>query len=81
MRSLGHVEGQNLTVERYGREKNIPGPAALLAEVVRQNPDVVYVLGSGGLLFKRETTPLPILAMTGDPVATGLMQRPIVTVV
>jgi putative ABC transport system substrate-binding protein len=42
--------------------------------VVRQNPDVVYVLGPGGLLFKRETTTLPIVAMTGDPVATGLVQ-------
>ena len=74
LRRLGHVEGQNLTVERYGREKNISGPAALVAEVVRQNPDVVYVLGPGGLLFKRETTTLPIVAMTGDPVASGLVQ-------
>lgn len=74
LRRLGHVEGQNLTVERYGRERNISGPAALVAEVVRQSPDVVYVLGPGGLLFKRETTTLPIVAMTGDPVATGLVQ-------
>ena len=74
LRRLGHVEGQNLTVERYGREKNISGPAALVADVVRQNPDVVYVLGPGGLLFKRETTTLPIVAMTGDPVALGLVQ-------
>lgn len=74
LRRLGHVEGENLAVERYGREKNISGPAALVAEVVRQNPDVVYVLGPGGLLFKRETTTLPIVAMTGDPVASGLVQ-------
>lgn len=74
LRRLGHVEGENLTVERYGREKNVSGPAALVAEVVRQTPDVVYVLGPGGLLFKRETTTLPIVAMTGDPVATGLIQ-------
>src|SRR3954470_19004324 len=74
LRRLGHVEGRNLTVERYGREKNISGPAALVAEVVRQNPDVVYVLGPGGMLFKRETTTLPIVAMTGDPVAAGLVQ-------
>src|SRR4051794_13812060 len=60
LRRLGHVEGQNLTIERYGKEKNIAGPAALVAEVVRQNPDVVYVLGPGALLFKRETTTLPI---------------------
>ena len=74
LRRLGHVEGQNLAVERYGREKNISGPAPVVAELVRQNPDVVYVLGPGALLFKRETTTLPIVAMTGDPVATGLVQ-------
>src|SRR3954471_17197293 len=72
LRRLGHVEGQNLTVERYGRETNISGPGALVAEVVRQNPDVVYVIGPGGSIFKRETTTLPIVAMTGDPVAAGL---------
>src|SRR3954453_18618479 len=74
LRRLGHVEGQNLTVERYGREKNISGPAALVAEVVRQKPDAVYVLGPGGQLFKRETATVPIIAMTGDPVAAGLVQ-------
>ena len=74
LRRLGYVEGQNLTIERYGREKNVSGPAPVVAELVRQNPDVVYVLGPGGLLFKRETTTLPIVAMTGDPVASGLVQ-------
>ena len=74
LRRLGHVEGQNLIVERYGREKNISGPAPVVAELVRQNPDVVYVLAPGALLFKRETTTLPIVAMTGDPVALGLVQ-------
>ncbi|MDI1265709.1 MAG: ABC transporter substrate-binding protein [bacterium] len=74
LRRLGYVEGQNLSIERYGKEKTVSGPAAMVAEVVRQNPDVVYVLGPGGLLFKRETTTLPIVAMTGDPVALGLVQ-------
>lgn len=74
LRRLGHVEGQNLIVERYGKEKNISGPAPVVAEVVRQKPDVVYVIGPGTALFKRETTTLPIVAMTGDPVAAGLVQ-------
>ena len=74
LRRLGYVEGQNLTIERYGREKNIAGPAPVVAELVSQNPDVVYVLGPGALLFKRETTTLPVVAMTGDPVALGLVQ-------
>src|ERR1700682_1502513 len=76
LRRLGHVEGENLSVERYGREQNTSGLAALVAEVVRSNPDVVYVLGPGGALgFKRETTKIPVVALTADPIAQGLVQN------
>jgi putative tryptophan/tyrosine transport system substrate-binding protein len=75
LRRLGHVEGQNLTVERYGREQNTSGLAAVVAEVVRSNPDVVYVLGPGSLFFKRETTRVPIVALTADPIGQGLIQN------
>ena len=34
LRRLGHVEGKNLTVERYGRERSASGLAALVAEVL-----------------------------------------------
>jgi putative ABC transport system substrate-binding protein len=76
LRRLGHVEGQNLTVERYGKEQNTTGLAALVAGVVRSNPDVVYVLGpGGGQSFQRETTKIPVVALTGDPIALGLIQN------
>src|ERR1700694_1058400 len=75
LRRLGHVEGQNLLIERYGREENTSGPAAMAAEVVRNNPDVVYVVGPGTMLFKQRTDKLPIVALTGDPVAAGLVQN------
>lgn len=75
LRRLGHVEGQNLLIERYGREQNTSGPAAVAAEVVRNNPDVVYVVGPGTTLFKQRTDKLPIVALTGDPVAAGLVQN------
>lgn len=74
LRRLGRVEGQNLAIERYGSEKNASGPAALVEEVVRNNPDVVYALGPAALLFKRKTAKIPIVALTGDPVAAGLVQ-------
>jgi putative ABC transport system substrate-binding protein len=74
LRRLGHVEGQNLVIERFGGDRNTSGPAALAAEVVRNNPDVVYVVGSGTLIFKQLTDKLPIVALTGDPVVTGLVQ-------
>ena len=75
LRRLGHVEGQNLLIARYGREQNTSGPAVLAAEVVRNNPDVVYVVGPGTALFKQRTDKLPIVALTGDPVAAGLVQN------
>ena len=73
LRRLGHVVGDNLTIERYGRENNTAGPAALVSEVVRIKPDVVYVVGFGAALFKRETSTIPIVALVGDPLAQGLI--------
>jgi putative ABC transport system substrate-binding protein len=52
LRRLGHVEGQNLTVEKYGNEQNTSGPATLAAEVIRSNPDIVYVVGPGAGFFQ-----------------------------
>ena len=75
LRRLGHIVGENLTVERYGRERNTSGPAALVSEVVRSQPDIIYVVGFGALLFKRETSTIPIVALTGDPIAQGLIQN------
>ena len=75
LRRLGHVVGENLTVDLFGREKNTSGAAALVAEVVRSQPDVIYVVGFGALLFKRETSTIPIVALTGDPIAQGLIQN------
>jgi putative ABC transport system substrate-binding protein len=79
LRRLGHVEGKNLVVGRYGKEQAASGPAALAAEVVRSAPDVIYVVGPGTQFFMRETGKIPIVALTADPVAQGLitnMARP-----
>jgi len=79
LRRLGYVEGRNLDVERYGREQNTSGPDALVAEVVRNNPEVVYVVGPGAVIFRKATTRIPVVTLTADPVALGLaetMARP-----
>jgi putative ABC transport system substrate-binding protein len=79
LRRLGHVEGKNLVVGRYGTEQATAGPAALAAEVVRSAPDLIYVVGPGTQFFMRETGKIPIVALTADPVAQGLitnMARP-----
>src|SRR5260370_25464718 len=69
LRRLGHIEGQNLIIERYGREKNTSGLAAMVAEVIRTDPDVIYVVPPGAPDFKRGTAKIPLVALTGDPVA------------
>ena len=45
LRRLGQIEGQNLKVESYGREQNTSGAEALAMEIVRSNPDVIFVVG------------------------------------
>ena len=72
LRRLGQIEGQNLKVESYGRERNTSGPEVLAAEVVRSNPDVIFVVGPGAVIFKTLTSRIPIVAITGDPVKQGI---------
>jgi ABC-type uncharacterized transport system substrate-binding protein len=74
LRRLGWIEGQNLKVESYGREQNASGPEALATEIVRSNPDVIHVVGFGGVFFKKLTSRIPIVVITGDPVKQGLAE-------
>jgi putative tryptophan/tyrosine transport system substrate-binding protein len=74
LRRLGQIEGQNLKVESYGREQNTSGPEALAAEIVRSNPDVIWVVGPGAVIFKKLTTRIPIVVITGDPVKSGIAE-------
>jgi putative ABC transport system substrate-binding protein len=74
LRRLGWVEGQNLTVEGYGKEQNTSGPDVLATEIVRRNPDVIYTVGPGAVSFKSATSRIPVVALTADPVALGIAQ-------
>src|SRR3954468_11890734 len=70
LRRLGQIEGQNLIVERYGKEQDLSDPAAFAAQVVRSNPDVIYVLVPLSAFIKA-TSKIPIVTISGDPVAGG----------
>jgi putative tryptophan/tyrosine transport system substrate-binding protein len=72
LRRLGQIQGQNLKVESYGREQNTSGLEALATEVVRSNPDVIYVIGPDAIIFKKLTSRIPIVVSTSDPVKQGL---------
>jgi ABC-type uncharacterized transport system substrate-binding protein len=63
LRRFGQIEGQNLKVERYGREQNTSGPEALAAEIVLSNPDVIFVIGDA-ILRGAKPGDIPIYQVT-----------------
>ncbi len=74
LRGLGDVEGSNLVVERYSAEGHSDRFAALAAEVVSRNPDVIISnLNDLVKVFTAATATIPIVAIVGDPIATGLV--------
>jgi putative ABC transport system substrate-binding protein len=74
LRGLGDSEGGNLVVERFSAEGRTERFASLVAEVISRNPDVI-VSNLVGLVkvFAVATTTIPIVAITGDPIAAGLL--------
>ena len=74
LRALGDTEAGNLVVERYSAEGRSERFAALAAAVVSRNPDVI-VANSNGLVktFMVATATIPIVGITADPIAAGLL--------
>jgi putative ABC transport system substrate-binding protein len=76
MKKLGWIEGKNVRYESdWGWYSNDRFPE-LAKEVVRQTPDVIYVVGTPlTVALRRETKSLPIVfALTSDPVGDGLVK-------
>jgi putative ABC transport system substrate-binding protein len=71
---LGWVEGKNLTVERYSGEGRTERYAELARHVVSSNSDLIFAIaGPLALSFKAATTTIPIVTVTADPIAIGLV--------
>ncbi len=76
LRTLGYVEGRNVTIEyrwAAGRIEQLP---ELAAELVRLPVDVIVTRGtSAALAAKNASGTIPIvMATSGDPVGTGIVQ-------
>ena len=71
-RDLGYVEDKNVIIEfRVAREPK--EHAALLAELVNLKVDVLVTWTTpAAIAATRATSSIPIVAMTGDPMRTGL---------
>ncbi len=71
---LGYVEGQNLAVERYSGEGRIERYSELAREVVGSHPDLIFAMsGAIALPLKLAATTVPIVTITADPIALGLV--------
>src|SRR3984893_5166422 len=71
---LGYVEGQNLVVERYSGEGRTEHYADMARDVVNTHPDLIFSQTTRlALNFKAATTTIPIVTITADPIAGGLV--------
>ena len=71
LRRLGLVEGSNLVIERYSAGGSADRNAALAAEIVATKPDVV--ISNAAAPLKGVITAIPLVAIMGDPIASGLV--------
>ena len=70
----GYDEGRNLVVERYSGEGRTEQYADLAREVVNTRPDLIFQETTRlALNFKAATTTVPIVTITADPIAGGLV--------
>jgi putative ABC transport system substrate-binding protein len=71
--SLGDVEGQNLTVDRYSGGGRPEAFADLARDVVDRNPQVVVASSNPiALAVRAVTSTIPIVWIGGDPIRDGL---------
>ena len=76
LRGLGYVEGKNIEIEvrsAKGKDKDLP---ELAMELVRSDVDVIIAVQTpAAYAAKNATRDIPIVFMTGDPIATGLVSN------
>jgi putative ABC transport system substrate-binding protein len=77
LRDAGYIEGQNVAIEYRWAQAHYDLLAALAADLVARNVDVIAVSGGGDVgsrVAKVATSTIPIVFIGGgDPVASGLV--------
>jgi len=73
LRDLGYVEGKNILIEYRGAEGKLDRIPIFVNELVQLKVDVLVVpILSAARAAKQATKSIPIVAVTGDPVAAGI---------
>src|SRR5262249_59185750 len=74
LRELGLVEGQNYALELRSADGNTNWLAGIPEELVRRKVDVIAAIFTPcALAAKQATREIPIFAIAGDPIGTGLV--------
>jgi putative ABC transport system substrate-binding protein len=74
LRDLGYAEGKNIVIEYRGAEGKLDRIPSLVNELVQLKVDVLVVpILSAARAAKHATKTIPVVMVTGDPVATGLV--------
>ena len=74
LRRLGYVEGENLVIERYSTEGRVESWPERVRQAVLSNPDVIFAVSNRPVQqLKAATSMIPIVGVTADPVAGGLV--------
>jgi putative ABC transport system substrate-binding protein len=68
----GYVEGQNVAIEYRWAEGQYDRLPALAADLVGRKVDLIATSAAGARAAKDVTSTIPIVALVGDPVLTGL---------
>ena len=75
LRDLGYVEGRNLIVDTRFADGNFERLPSLVGELVKLDPDVLFVSSTpGGLAAKAATSTTPVVIIgVADPLGVGLV--------
>ena len=72
LKDFGYVEGKNIIVEYRFAEGRRDGIADLVNQLMQTGPDVLVGMGDPVVIaLKNATTTIPIVFLTGDPLAAG----------
>ena len=76
LRSVGYFEGQNLVVERLSGGGQTEDFSEMARRAVQWMPDVILVGSTRVVLsLKAATSTIPIVGVTSDPVAAGIVSN------
>jgi putative tryptophan/tyrosine transport system substrate-binding protein len=76
LRELGYVEGRDVVVEYRFGENSVERLPEFATEFARLNVSVIVAIGELAIRAARRAAPaMPIVFLTGDPVATGIVSN------